>query len=239
LETQVRGDVALDGAHRGEVVEGERDLPRHVAVDRQRPRVDVHRGQGQPGVDPVELAGRRPQRADAGVRPLEALGERGRGVGGSGQGDVGATEAVRRHPSAERSQGHHGCRDPACRQYDAAPGRAAGGLVRRPGVDALEPPQGGGARGRGDGGGHHVQGSGAGSQGGEHTGDPREPDEDEQASGRATLRDDARHGGEQEHAGGHRADQHGLVGRAELPDRQLLDRRRRQVDHRRPDGQHR
>ena len=84
------GDVALDGRHRGEVVEGQRDLLVDVAVDGQGPRVGVDGRHGEPGVDPVELPGRRAQRRDAGVLLLETDREGRRGVGGGRECDVGA-----------------------------------------------------------------------------------------------------------------------------------------------------
>ena len=70
------GDVALDGLHRREVVEGQGDLLVDVAVDGERPRVDVDGGDRQAGVDPVEVGVRRTQRADAVVRLLQSLGGR-------------------------------------------------------------------------------------------------------------------------------------------------------------------
>ena len=66
--------------HRGELGEGQGDLLVDVAVDGERPRVDVDGGDGEPGVDAVEVGVRRPQRADAVVlSPRGPAGRKARG----------------------------------------------------------------------------------------------------------------------------------------------------------------
>ena len=57
----------------------EADLPVDVAVDRQRPAVDVDDRQREPGVDAVEVVGRGPERRDAGDPVVEPARERRRG----------------------------------------------------------------------------------------------------------------------------------------------------------------
>ena len=73
-----QGDVALDEPHLGEVVERQLDLLVDVAVDGQRPRVDVDGRDRERGVDAVEVGVGRTERRDARDPLLEAGGQGGR-----------------------------------------------------------------------------------------------------------------------------------------------------------------
>ena len=114
------------------------------------------------------------------------------------------------------------------------------GPVEAPVSTPVEPPQRGGANRSGDQGRNDVEGAGAGAQHGEHAGDAGQAHDDEQTrgldAGREMMPATA---ASSRTTTSHRADQHQLVGAAELPDRELLERRRRQVDDGGADRQHR
>ena len=113
------------------------------------------------------------------------------------------------------------------------------GSVSTPVVDTVEPPQRGGSDRSGDQGRYEVQRPGARAQDGQHSRDAGQAHQDQESRGLAAGGDDAGDGGQQQHDQRHRADQHQLVGAAELPDGPLLERGGREVDDGRADGEHR
>ncbi len=150
-------------------------------------------------------------------------------------------------PIAAAASGEHAARD----EHAAAGGAGARVVVAdrvpgparpvrpRPAGAAVQQGQGADAgHGRGE---RRQQVERAGVRAGQRGdgGDRHEGDQQGGAEHEAPPGQDAGDAGEDEDAHQHGADQHGLVRRAELPDRPLLERRGRQVDDRGAHRQHR
>ena len=223
--------------------EGQRDLLVDVAVDGERPRVDVDGGDREARVDAVEVGVRRPQRADAVVLRLQPGGKEARG---------------RWRPAARCRSRRGGTTSPSDRappwplrprRGRRSPARPRAGSDRRPRATSDRRPW--SAR-------HGAATTARWRRRRRRPGQERCPAARSPGAGRRARRRRRRApramsrptvsrgvapgspatAASSSDDDGHRADEHRLVGGAELPDRPLLERGRRQVDDGRADREH-